>query len=322
MGKRKLPKWDETSLSLEQRLQFLLDLSLSSPGTTVTRFETWDIDSLPVGDSNGIYALGVGERQMVPFDDQLLASALQWLASDAAAWLEELPYLLARKRALAQQPERVLAWPVTGSSLVELLTVAGDFGLSRTVAGVPAVALSTLVAQLSALRISLMLALAFQKQEKPAEFFAQIERGMEALSPGITAELYEHFGSPASGHFPLARMFFLAGSELELLGVGHLFAGDTLGGGPLRVDPGPRTPQQAIWFTIALSAGAIVSPYPVPGVFRCSYHLCQKVFVSRKLGVGGQLRFCSVAHGKRYHAARRMKEKTRAKTQHPANEEK
>ncbi len=320
-----MPKSDKTSGedALHQQIQKLLGLRPAGPRISVTRFESWEIVPVPHAgggdDQVNVLAIGLGEPRVVEFDDDMLQATLQWLASDENAWLEQMRRAMGGLRGGEMaRPDLLPDDQIIVDGLYELLQVAGDLGMSDpvTVNGEAALRVDTLfmASQLATLRTALVLALALQRVDEPSKFWRSIESEMENQEPGVTTQLHQHFGDPQDARSALARLWLVAGmNELQLgtmLEVGNP-------ADPFRIDSGPRSPEQLIWFVVALSAGAIVPPYPMPGVFQCAYHLCRKVFVSRKLGVGGTRRFCSVAHGKRFHAARRMKEKSKANASQP-----
>jgi hypothetical protein len=315
MSNREVPKFSDEPETREQGLQVVLHLRPTNARAPVVRFADWDISAIsdPASpDRTNILAVGIGEPQVVPFDDSLLETALRWLAADENAWLDVLPRAMVAGSIV--YPELLPDDDDTVEGLRKLLIDVGDFALSHpeTLDGeqLPAVDALWLARQLSSLRKSLLFTLAMRNYEKPTEFYARLEKQIDAIDPEAGDALRQTFGSADDSHSALARMFLLA--DRTVIDVSPLISADSPGG-PLRTNVEPYTPQQVIWFTIALSAGAIVPPSPMSGVFRCGYQLCQKLFVSKRLGVGGTHRFCSVAHGKRFHAARRMKAKAKRK---------
>ncbi len=311
--------------STEERLQKLLGLRPADSRITVTQFDDWQIDAFPDPDHSdqlNVLAVGVGEPRIVEFDDGMLQAALQWLASDRNGWLAEMRRAMGGPNGELTRPELLADEQVILDAVYDLLYAVGDLGLSgpATVNGQAISAVDTVAIpfRLAPLRSVLLLALSLQNVDQPAKLWRSVERELEKLDPAVASQLHQRFGEPGEPHFALARLLIVAGmSEFHVGGI--LDVGSP--GGPVRAESGPRTPEQLIWFTIALSAGAIIPPKPMPGVFQCAYHLCRKVFVSRRLGVVGKRRFCSVAHGNRFYAARRMKEKSNSNTAKPQTED-
>lgn len=73
-------------------------------------------------------------------------------------------------------------------------------------------------------------------------------------------------------------------------------------GGKIKLFLRPASPRQQLWLSLAVTAGVLDPPFPVPGLFTCSYQKCGRPFLSPKTGVRGSLRFCSERHGKSYYA--------------------
>lgn len=294
----------------------MLKLGPAVPGTLVTRFEDWRVESSPVADGADevhLYAVGVGDPEVVPFTDAMIQIVLFVLASDGAAFFNDLETSLDDYEWADQSPLPRL--------LCALLRVAGDFALSfpADVSGatLPAVDALHLASELAALRSALLVVLDLQRRETSA-FWSALSAEVEEQEPGLSSELASLFSEPGSNRIALARLWLVA--RLSAHGLCRL-RGAIAPGGPFEIDPGLRTPFQELWFTLAFSADAIVPPYPLPRVFRCSYHLCRKVFISRKLGVVGELRFCTDRHGKSYHAAKRMKAKSKKNAPKPQTED-
>ena len=249
----------------------------------------------------------------------MLEETLAWLVDDAQEWLSGF----SRAVGPAYELDVSLLPPEEEffASFERLFSAAGDLGLGRRATGLPgdplAVDIMGLAYRLSRVQGAVKLALALQRLDTPAKYWADIERQMDDDEPGIVAQLYEFFGDPIAGRSALARLLFI--SDMRALEFGPALD-VSAPGEPVSV-ASPHTPIQLIWSAAALAAGAITTPVPLPGVFQCSYHLCQRLFVSPKLGVGGNRRFCSVEHGKRFYAARRMKEKSKRPTTEPPPED-
>lgn len=301
------------SPALQQRLRTLLRIESQDDAAFVTRFPSWKIGFLPdpvQPASVRLRAVGEGEPERVRFDERMLEAALAWLAADENAWLAA-----ARRNIQARSSTRLVSDPSgpdpeeIASALRKLFASAGDLGLLPAAGehGPSAyIELDTLILHLEGFRRGLLFALALHSVAAPDEFWEWLEREIGVLDHRAFAALSAHFGNPADARAVLARVWFVM--MVNSLGLGKVVGMDGPGE-PVRIDPGPRTPEQEIWFTIALSIGAIVPPYPLPGVYQCAYHRCRRIFTSNKTGVSGKLRFCCPEHGKRFYAARRMKEK-------------
>ena len=205
-------------------------------------------------------------------------------------------------------PDADVAFP----ALEDLLLEVGDLGLSypESVATgtVSAVDILEFVLKFAPLRRALFLVLELHDADPGALRDDQAAR-LERQIPGVMTLVDRLFDDARIKREGLARASFA--NQLRLQHLGRTRFGPRMGG-PNIVEPSTRSPLQFLWFSVAVSADAIIPPYPVPGVYRCAYHLCGDVFLSRKRGVVGRLRFCSIEHGKRFHAAKRMKQKTKA----------
>jgi len=209
------------------------------------------------------------------------------------------------------------------ATLVRLFNLAGDLGM-----GVPvrlagqnrhAVDVYGWAYRLWSLRAALMMALARLGFEISGIVPPSLGFALEARDPGPVSEAEDLYDRARDMHAVLGRFFILSG--MEWLISGRLVAPHQLGE-PFGVAPGSVSPLHEVFFVIALSVGALDPPYPLPGVYRCAYHRCQRVFLSKKIRVSGKLRFCCPEHGKRFYAARRMKEKAaRARNASPTPEE-
>lgn len=300
------------SPALQQRLRTLLRIESQDDAAFVTCFPSWKIAFLPdpvQPDFVGLRAIGQGNPVRLRFDAQMLEAALIWLAADDNAWLAEAgrsiyaPSLPGTFEVSGQFIESMAA------ALRKLFDVAGDLDLLPP-PGEPGPAgyidLPSLVARLAALRRALLFAFRLRDVDSPERFWELLEHEIAVLDESLLAAMTAHFGDSDAARSVLARVWFL--TLLNSMGLGKV-VGMGGPGEPVRVDPGPRTPEQEVWFTIALSIGALIPPYPLPGVYRCAYHRCRRVFTSAKTGVSGHRRFCCPEHGKRFYAARRMKEK-------------
>lgn len=240
-------------------------------------------------------------------------TTVRWLTSDESRWLEDNLRASPALPVSIREPERAPSEATIAESMHRLLHAAGDLGISVPVqfpGGDVARAISVMqfARDMISLRNAVGVSLAFQSLESPAAFFQHIESGLERSLPGAMAQLDELLGQGTVPGYAFVRLAMVQN-------MGWLLDGRLLPpsepGGPMSVAQGEVTPLFQIWLMAAVSVGAIVPPYPIPGLFRCSYHRCGRVFLSRKLGVGGTLRFCSKQHGQRYHAARHMKTKSK-----------
>mgnify|MGYP001161968613 CR=1 FL=1 len=308
-----VPKFSDEA-ALAERLVRLLQFQPREPDILVTRFPSWKFgffkDPVAPGEYN-LLAVGLGVPERVPFRDSMLEAALHWLASDDAAWVDALQAAMPHPLRGVEHPELAPDEEVVAQSLQQLFTVVGDLGMSHQAdlaeGTVTAVDLLALSHRLGQLRPTLLLAVALHSIEQPASFYAAIERQIEATDPGLVAQMQSYFGEPERASSALVRVFMLAGMQWFYEGALQAPASP---GGPAHADARPRNPLQLMWLVAASSVGAIVPPYPLPGVYQCAYHRCQRVFLSKKTKVSGKLRFCCPEHGKRFYAARRMKEKS------------
>lgn len=254
--------------------------------------------------------VGRGDPELIQFDAAAREAAIRWLASDGAAWLDVMAQHRLAARGLVPEPASLPDDAYVESSFLELLSAAGDLGLATETLldnrRVHAIAFLDAAWRLSSVRSIVLLALAFRSVEKPTALFSAVESEMAAGDPSVLSQLREFLGPGHATGVAFPRLFMLAGMDWLL--ADRLFEPESIFD-PLRVVPGPLSPLLDIWLVAAVSVGAIVPPYPLPGVFRCEYHLCGKVFVSNRRGVVGHRRFCCPEHGKRFYAARRMKEK-------------
>jgi len=281
----------------------------------VTKFPAWvTLPSAP-DDSGRLRSLivGVGQPELLEFRPADQEAAIEWLASDDAAWLDAL-----RRAAPVDDPEGefdedILPMPgVAAASLSRLVSASGDLGMGAEVQTGGRVEFAIDVYEwgfrLYSLRASLKTALGLLDLELSGITAAAAAAAMEDRAPGITAELDAFYSDARRAQEALLRLFVLVGTEW--LTAGRLVEPDTLGGAP-SFSPGPVTPLQEIFFIIAMSIGALDPPHALPGVYQCGYHLCRKVFTSPKKGVVGTRRFCCPEHGRRFYASRRMKEKSK-----------
>ncbi len=295
------------------RLARLLGVEAKDAPGLVTRFPEWNVeffdDPANPGDVQ-LLAVGVGEPDVAPFGAAMLEASLRWIASDDAAWVDSMRAAMPDRLAGVQHPDLAPDVDVLAESIRRLFTCAGDLGMAQRIdvhgetrVCVDLFGLSLLLGRL---RPAIRLALALRRVDQPASFFRAIEREVEAIDPGLVAEMRAYFGEPGRADVTLARVFMFAGMQWFHGGISRA---PSVPGEPLHLSPGTRNPLQLMWLVGAVSVGAVVCPFPVPGVYQCAYHRCQKVFLSNKLEVSGKLRFCCPEHGKRFYAARRMKEK-------------
>jgi len=320
-----VPKFSaEEQQAFEARLRRMLGYDVQAPSPRTTRFDAWEARETTVdGDSiSRLWVLGRGTPRLVEFDAEAREAAINWLGSDDSAWLDGLRLTFPPGEDV-DYPEHMPDMQQATATLVRLFNLAGDLGM-----GVPvrlagqnrhAVDVYGWAYRLWSLRAALMMALARLGFEISGIVPPSLGFALEARDPGPVSEAEDLYDRARDMHAVLGRFFILSG--MEWLISGRLVAPHQLGE-PFGVAPGSVSPLHEVFFVIALSVGALDPPYPLPGVYRCAYHRCQRVFLSKKIRVSGKLRFCCPEHGKRFYAARRMKEKAaRARNASPTPEE-
>lgn len=81
---------------------------------------------------------------------------------------------------------------------------------------------------------------------------------------------------------------------------------------PARLAYHPATALQSMWVAIAMAADAVAPDMEIPGVFTCDYPPCGITFMRTRTRVRGKYRFCTEAHGRRFHAAASTKKRRAA----------
>lgn len=289
----------------------MLGYDVQAPSARTTRFDAWEVRSAAVdGDLiPRLWLLGRGSPRVSEFDAEDRGAAIDWLGSDDSRWLDGLR--LAFPPGLdVDCPEHVPDMQQATASFVRLFNLAGDLGM-----GVPVrlagesrhgVDVYTWAYRLWSLRAALMVALARLDLEILGVVPANLGLTLAPRDLGTVSEGDDLHAAARDLHATLGRFFILSGMEWLL---SNRLVAPNQPGEPFGVAAGLVSPLHEVFFVIALSVGALEPPYPLPGVYQCAYHRCQRIFLSKKTRVSGKLRFCCPEHGKRFYAARRMKEK-------------
>lgn len=310
----KVPKHSpDDSDDFEQRIHKLLGYSSGFPQPTTTRFTKWELGWFKTDDRvrSRFLAVGLGERRTTTFSSGDRDLFLTWLGSDNASWVDDLRDFF-REPPDADPPMPSPDLEGSVASFIELLASTGDLGMTAPVSLIQrsfdCIDILMWIDRLYALRSALRTAIGLIDFDLVGITEEAIDAALEQRHPGITDEVRTLYQEAADVRATLTRLFFLAGNEWLLRGR-LVPSGDRFG--PPRPVSAPISALEDTFFVMAASVGAIQPPSRLPGVFRCEYHLCRRVFTSYRRGVGGKYRFCCIQHGKRFYAARRMKEKSK-----------
>ncbi|MBA4178993.1 MAG: hypothetical protein C0506_00225 [Anaerolinea sp.] len=320
-----VPKEDSDDFAgFKDGVERILNLP-TAPTTAMTRkFPAWELSIVEHREpakrqpSNTAWiAWAIGKGTGVVFDHQLLETTILWLAADRRAWLGDAITTPDGRSDWLPLPADLDEKSPLPADLLGLLRSIGDLGLAanhvlgdRTGPGVDA---HVLLRRLRKLRAVLFMGLALRAAE-PSPFWDALAQNLEK-DPALLVAMSASAPPGIDLRFVMARIWTAA----QLAEFGNLTIG-TSPAGPFEIVPGPPAPFQTLWFTVAANLGAIVPPFPVPIILRCTYHRCRKVFVSDRWEVSGTFRFCCVAHGKSYHAAKRMKQKSKKNRAKPGPE--
>lgn len=270
--------------------------------TPVIRAHSWTVDFYPDPDNDGhvnLFATPSSPIESGPFTEDDALAVFSWLTDPRRDWFEDLERAIDEYDWMPAPEEPAQRSPVA-NDLAALLTAVGDFALTHD-GRVDALFLVHCLEQLR----RVLLPILDLSGGDPTAAWQMLLTALQQADPQALSVATEQFKS-RDQQVGLVRLAM--GVQLRNLGLARIQGVDS-GTNRLIVEPGPRTPIQLLWFMLATSIGSIVPPFPLSGVYRCSYHRCQQLFLTRKIGVTGTRRFCSIEHGKRFYAARRMREK-------------
>lgn len=258
--------------------------SLEAIAPRVNVFPEWD------GEPNaaGTFLLGGrGEPDLRPFGQAEMAALSRWLGE--ASWLDRYMSGPADTHTL------MASW----KTLVEFLRSFGD--VFHAPGENPVVGVVEGIRELAELRFGFGLAIGFSS--KPGFWLKQIRR-----EPGFGGQLWAEHAmnegmSEQSPEFAVTvvrlwvqeRAAWRTAEPLVIPSIDRL-------GGPVRWQVWPRTPIQFIWWSVAVTLGAIETPIPISGAYECAG--CGIWFVGDRSRArkDTERRFHDERCGRRFHA--------------------